>query len=93
MGRRNFFLLTVDIFTTQGVTFFDTAEKARWAASISAGTSLTGGSASATGRLDLNMPGSRLSDCEQEEQKRSTGSKSINTDNGRIILTTCKDSL
>jgi len=92
-GRTNFFLLTVDMLTTLGVTFFDTAVKARCADSMSAGTSFTGGSASATCRFDLNIPGSPLSEGAQAANKKSEEMSNARMDNGRIILTTLKDSL
>jgi len=69
-GRTSLRRPRVEILTTLGVTVLETAVKARWAARISAGTSLTGASASPVGRFELNSSGSSLD--EEEQPANST---------------------
>jgi len=66
----------VEMLTTTGMTCLATVLKARCEARISAGTSLTGGSASAAGRLELKRTGSSLGD---EQAVREIASRAYAT--------------
>src|SRR5512133_3306469 len=59
-GWTIFLRLTVEMFTTHGVTFAATVLKAFWVERISDGTSLTGASASPALRFDSKKRGESL---------------------------------
>src|SRR5664279_4498041 len=74
-GWITFFLLMVEMLTTQGVTFLATSLNAFWVESRSAGTSFTGASASPALRFDSKKSGDSLlpeQPAMQEKTRRQT---------------------